>query len=100
MMSNAIQALPDSDGEITILTRDIGQNGVEIIIEDNGHGMDKEMVGRVFNPFYTTKGQGEGTGLGLSITNGIINQHKGLLECDSKPGKTKFSVALPIGIGN
>ncbi|MDH5355479.1 MAG: cache domain-containing protein, partial [Gammaproteobacteria bacterium] len=65
LLGNAIQALPEEQGVVGITTRDIENEAVEIIIEDNGHGMDQDMVSKAFNPFYTTKDQGEGTGLGL-----------------------------------
>jgi two-component system NtrC family sensor kinase len=95
LMSNAIQALPDRDGEIAISTRDIGQSGVEIIIEDNGHGMDQEMISRIFNPFYTTKDQGEGTGLGLSISFSLVTRYGGNIDVSSNANiGTQFTVFL------
>ncbi len=57
--------------------------------------MDKEMVSKVFNPFYTTKDQGEGTGLGLSISYGLIRRYGGNIEVSSKSGVgTQFVVTL------
>ncbi len=80
---------------VSITTADIGDKAVEIIIEDNGHGMDQEMVSKIFNPFYTTKDQGEGTGLGLSISYGLIRRYGGNIEVSSEPGKgTRFVVTL------
>lgn len=95
LLSNAIQALPEHDGVVSIKTRDMGDNAVEIIIEDNGHGMDQDMVSKAFNPFYTTKDQGEGTGLGLSISYGLIHRYGGNIEVTSELGKgTRFVVTL------
>ncbi len=95
LLSNAIQALPEHDGVVSITTRDIDGSSVEIIIEDNGHGMDQDMVSKAFNPFYTTKGQGEGTGLGLSISYGLIRRYGGNIEVTSEPGNgTRFVVTL------
>ncbi|MDX1812005.1 MAG: nitrogen regulation protein NR(II), partial [Gammaproteobacteria bacterium] len=65
---------------------------VEII--DNGPGISEEMQGKIFYPMVT--GRAEGTGLGLSITQTLINQHGGIVECESKPGETCFTILLPI----
>ena len=95
LLSNAIQALPEHDGVVSITTQNINENSVEIIIVDNGHGMDQDMVSKAFNPFYTTKGQGEGTGLGLSISYGLIRRYGGNIEVTSELGQgTRFVVTL------
>ncbi len=67
-------------------------------IEDNGTGIPENIIGRIFDPFYTTKPVGQGTGLGLSIAYDIIvNKHKGELLVDSKPDVgSKFTVRLPV----
>lgn len=72
-------------------------NHVQIGIEDNGPGIDSELVKRVFEPFFTTKPVGIGTGLGLSISYFIINeQHNGSIEVSSSPGEgTRFIIKLP-----
>ena len=71
---------------------------VAIKIADNGVGIKKENIDRVFNPFFTTKPVGSGTGLGLSISYKIIaEKHKGNLECLSEPGKgTEFVIKIPV----
>ncbi len=71
---------------------------VRIEVEDNGHGMNEETRHRIFDPFYTTKPEGEGTGLGLSVSYMIItNNHNGTIEVESEPGKgTKFIIKLPL----
>ncbi|NER39692.1 MAG: HAMP domain-containing histidine kinase [Oscillatoria sp. SIO1A7] len=71
---------------------------VAIIIADNGVGIKKENLDRVFNPFFTTKPVGSGTGLGLSISYKIIaEKHGGNLECVSEPGKgTEFIIEIPV----
>ena len=66
--------------------------GIEVI--DNGPGIPGDMIDTIFYPMIS--GRAGGTGLGLPITHGIINQHEGMLECESKPGKTRFSVILPV----
>ena len=95
LLGNAIQALPEIGGLITITSEDIKKDAIKIIIEDNGHGMDHDMVSKAFNPFYTTKDQGEGTGLGLSISYGLIRRYGGNIEVSSELGKgTRFVVTL------
>jgi len=81
---------------LTATTRNLG-SAVEIRIRDNGTGIAKEVVQKIFNPFFTTKPAGEGTGLGLSMSHDIIvKQHGGRIEVDTTPGQfTEFIVTLP-----
>ncbi len=69
-----------------------------IDIEDNGSGVKKELQEKIFMPMIT--GHAEGTGLGLSIAQSLAQQHNGLIEFTSKPGKTIFTVLLPISLHN
>ena len=71
-------------------------NFVCLSISDTGSGMEKEVLERVFEPFFSTKGPGEGTGLGLSTAYGILKQHRGWIHVSSEPGcGTTFRAYLP-----
>lgn len=84
--------------EIRINTELTGVNFVKITIEDNGKGIEEDMLDRIFEPFFSTKSLGNTTGLGLSIGHQIIvEKHKGRLTCSSVPGqKAKFVIEIPI----
>jgi two-component system NtrC family sensor kinase len=86
LMVNAIHALNKENGKIRVAARDWDNKGVVILIKDNGSGMDHEQISRIFNPFYSTKRQGEGTGLGLSLSYGLIRHYGGNITVASTPG--------------
>lgn len=86
LVANAVHALGPDGGEICVATRDWENKGVMILIKDNGTGMTQEQVSRIFNPFYTTKQQGEGTGLGLSLSYGLIRRYGGSITVEAAPG--------------
>jgi len=92
LFMNAIHAMPEG-GKLTIrsfLKDDSfqdGEKGVVVEVEDTGTGISEENLKKIFNPFFTTKGQGKGTGLGLSVTQNIISMHKGLIEVKSQVNK-------------
>jgi signal transduction histidine kinase/CheY-like chemotaxis protein len=69
---------------------------VGITVRDTGHGMTPEVLERLFEPYFTTKGFGKGAGLGLSIANHVVVEHGGWMEVESKPGAgSRFHVFLP-----
>ena len=91
---NAIQAMP-AGGTLTVGTRASGRH-VVLRVEDNGIGMNKEALDRIFIPFYTTKDINEGTGLGLPVVHGIVTSHGGTIDVTSAPGVgTRFEIRLP-----
>jgi len=85
----------DGKGSITIDTKRKG-DWVFIEIEDSGPGIPTDVQEQLFSPFFTTKPMGKGTGLGLNISYNIIQKHKGEIKVFSRPGKTCFSVRLPV----
>jgi len=70
---------------------------VVLSVSDTGCGMDKEILGKIFDPYFTTKGLGKGTGLGLAVVHGIIKSHQGQVAVYSEPGNgSTFNVYLPM----
>jgi two-component system NtrC family sensor kinase len=65
-------------------------------LADDGPGIPPEVLPKIFEPFYTTKGPSRGTGLGLAICYGIVSDHHGRLDVQSEPGRTVFRLALPV----
>ncbi len=95
LLVNAAQAI-ETHGTITIRTGTEG-DGVWIEIADTGTGIAAENLGRIFDPFYTTKPVGKGTGLGLSVSYSIVQKHHGRISVDSESGKgTTFRICLPV----
>lgn len=90
---NALEAM-DDQGKLLISLLPYKENGIEIQISDSGTGIDKEALGHIFDPYYTTKPNG--TGLGLAIVHNIIEAHNGLIMVNSTKGKgTTFTIKLP-----
>lgn len=70
---------------------------LQLSVSDNGSGIDKKSMGRIFEPYFTTKEKGKGTGLGLAVVHGIVKEHKGEIAVNSEKDKgSTFSVYLPI----
>ena len=96
LFKNALEAMPNG-GEITVTTRVRG-NHAEIAISDTGQGMSPEVLGNLFQPYFTTKEKG--TGLGLAISQSIVQEHGGYLLADSTPGQgSTFTIQLPLEEG-
>jgi len=95
LITNAVQATP-AGGKLFISSRiGKGGNSVELTVMDNGRGISPEYQTHIFDPFFSTKGEG-GTGLGLSVSYGIIKNHQGEIRVESKPGVgTTFTIELP-----
>ncbi len=95
LLVNALDALGDS-GTITLETRRDGDYAV-VSVTDDGPGIPEAIRSRIFDAFFTTKPVGKGTGLGLDITQRIVvAQHCGTITVASRPGETRFEVAIPI----
>ncbi len=105
LSNNAAIAMKDSGGVLTIQLNDLESDElsggtkeqlVELMIRDNGQGMDAETQEKIFDPFYTTRNVGEGTGLGLSVVYGIVKQMKGLISVESElEVGTSFRMLFP-----
>lgn len=110
LVMNAVQAMPNG-GKLTIKvrtaddlpmpqsTRSLDAACVDVI--DEGPGIEKDALERIFEPFYTTKPKGEGTGLGLAVAQGIAADHGGWISAESEAGKgSTFSLVLPRTVGD
>jgi signal transduction histidine kinase len=96
--AHAIRANPDlTRGRINVTTKTVDE-GIEVSVADNGTGMPDEVRERVFEPFFSTKGDGQGSGQGLAICHSIVTeQHGGKIALWTEIGKgTRFTVTLPI----
>ena len=94
LIDNAIDAAPASGTVEVSATRHDGEVVVRVV--DDGPGVPDDSMERIFEPFYTTKPQGQGTGLGLDIVRRLVRQHNGQIEVESRPGRTEFRVTLPL----
>jgi two-component system nitrogen regulation sensor histidine kinase GlnL len=109
LIKNAAEAVPKVGGAIAISTayrpgvkmvRPGGQSEslpLQVTVADNGPGVPDSLVRDIFDPFVSSKVNG--TGLGLSLVSKVISDHGGTVECDSRPGRTRFRVRLPVWRG-
>ncbi|MFO0626424.1 MAG: ATP-binding protein [Polyangiales bacterium] len=93
LVHNALQAMQYKGRLALTVARAHGR--VLVQVTDSGPGIPEEVQPRIFEPFYTTKPQGEGSGLGLSISREIVERHDGTITVESRPGCTTFTVSLP-----
>src|SRR5580698_7890278 len=93
LIVNAIDAMKDG-GELKLTT---SQDSFDVVVEvqDNGSGIQPDVLPRIFDPFFTTKGVGDGTGLGLDTSLRVVKKHHGEIEVRSVPGETVFRVIIP-----
>ncbi len=99
LIMNSGQAI-GTNGTITVGTK-AEKSCVRITLEDDGPGINKDIIDKVFDPFFSTKESGQGTGLGLSVSYGIIHEHDGEIRVQSTPGKrTLFTIIIPVSEEN
>jgi PAS domain S-box-containing protein len=111
LCTNAYHAMKDSGGVLTVDLREVAVGNewtsaefilapgryAQLSVADTGCGMDAETLRRIFEPFFSTKKQGEGTGLGLASVHGIVKSHKGGVRVESVLGKgTRFDILFPL----
>jgi len=98
LISNSLQAMTKG-GVLTIKAWESIEDDAKMLylqVQDTGHGISKQDVSKIFDPFFTKRDVGKGSGLGLSISHSIIEQHGGSIEVESVPEKgSKFTVILP-----
>lgn len=96
LITNACHAMPLGAG-VVVLRTEPGESGTLVVTTaDSGKGIPEDNVKRIFEPFFSTKGEGKGTGLGLSIVRNIVEQHRGEISVQSQVGEgTTFRVVLP-----
>lgn len=96
LVMNSIQAVANK-GKIAISTWAAEDDNIIVSIKDDGPGIPKDILAKIFDPFFSTKEPGQGTGLGLSVSYGIIREHDGEIRVTSTPGNgAHFSIILPV----
>ncbi|MGD9307914.1 MAG: response regulator [Desulfosarcina sp.] len=111
LCTNAAHAMADHGGTLTIRLEPVALdattaadmeglspgNYARVIVTDTGHGIDKKIIDRIFDPYFTTKETGKGTGMGLAVVHGIIKSSGGAIKVFSRPGRfTEFHLYLPV----
>lgn len=99
LVLNAAQAMPEG-GSLTLRSFQRGGDAC-VEVRDTGVGIEEDLLKRIFDPFFSTRGVGEGTGLGLTVSDAIVSSHGGAIEVESEVGMgSVFRVVLPcIGAG-
>ena len=100
VLTNSMQAMEGKGGRILVTVSNVNTNNkpsAEIVVSDSGSGIDKVILERIYEPFFTTKNPGEGTGMGLAVVHGIITAMGGEINVDSTPGEgTDFKIKVPV----
>jgi len=111
LCTNAAQAMENEGGTLTVTLNDVyldhplvdydgvldSGNYIKLKISDTGSGISKDIINRIFEPYFTTKGPGEGTGIGLAVVHGIVENYGGRISVHSEEGKgTSFIIYLPM----
>lgn len=96
LLNNSYDAIENLDKKWIQLDCEIVNTNIQIVVTDSGFGIEKEVVQRMMEPFFTTKEIGKGTGLGLSISKGIVESHNGRFYYDSNSKNTRFVVSFPL----
>ena len=113
LIINAAQAMHEKGGRIVISldvqeeegwlpppSLSLGKKYLKMVVSDTGAGIPPEILPRIFEPYFTTKGKGEGTGMGLAVVHGLVEKHGGAITVRSEPGRgTDFEVFLPVVAG-
>jgi signal transduction histidine kinase len=94
LLDNALDAIPRG-GAVEVSASHEGA-ALVVSVRDNGTGIPEGIRERIFDPFFTTKPLGQGTGLGLDIARRLIRRHNGVIDVESRPGRTEFRVTLPL----
>jgi signal transduction histidine kinase len=95
LIDNAIDAMEGRPNSVLEIKTERDREFTKVYIVDNGPGIPKDVVDKIFDAFFTTKPVGKGTGLGLEVARNIVVQHSGKIEVSSEPGKTSFLVCFP-----
>jgi DNA-binding response OmpR family regulator len=110
LCTNAAHAMEPDGGFLTIRLEPVTLDGTaaaalglvagdyaRMVIADTGHGIEKDIIDRIFDPYFTTKSTGKGTGMGLSVVHGIVKGYGGAIKAFSRPGRfTEFHLYLPV----
>jgi PAS domain S-box-containing protein len=101
LVTNAARSIPPGRrGVVTVRTGPGGPGQVVLEVQDDGAGMDPEVMRRIFDPFFTTREVGQGMGLGLAVCHAIVSAHGGTISVESRPAEgSTFRVLLPVAAG-